>query len=218
MLNSEVLDLIQGRLGNRTGSVIRTKVLSELNEKIRQLELRETLPWFLEDIWEPTAIASQDYIALPSDFLRLNDETNVEVRNTTITPPQWSKLVKVSYAKLREETANAEAQLPAGFAFYGERMYLGPTPDTTYAFRVPYFKRTAPLVDNSSAVSNKWLLEFFNYVTLDTIMFLAKTHLRDVQLQRNIVDELRDARAGVILAVEARLHAGREYLLDDVEN
>jgi hypothetical protein len=91
-------------------------------------------------------------------------------------------------------------------------------PDQVYSFRIPYYKRTDSITDNTSSVTNKWLLNFFNFVTLDTIDLVARTHTRDQNLVISIREELGEARRLMEVAVEARIHAGREYLLDESES
>jgi hypothetical protein len=218
MLNKEVLDLIMKRLGNRTAATLRATVLIELNNKISQLEQGDVLPWFLQDIWLGQTVASQDYVDVISDYLRDDDEGQAEINDTTVSPAVWSKFTKTSYGKLREKTANCTAQLPALYAVHGEKVYFGPAPNQVYSFRVPYYKRSTSVADNTQAVSNKWLLNFFNFVTLDTIDFVARTHTRDNSLVAAIAAELQQAQRLFDIAVEARIHAGRGYLLDDSES
>jgi len=218
MLNKEVLDLIMKRLGNRTSTTLRATALIELNEKIRQLELGETLPWFLQDIWQGQTVANQDYLDVVSDYLREDDEGVAEILDASVSPAVWAKFTKDSYGKLREKSANATATVPALFAVHGEKVYFGPVPDKVYSFRIPYYKRTTSISDNTATVTNKWLTNFFNFVTLDTIDLIARTHTRDQNVVISIRDELSEARRMFEVAVEARIHAGREYLLDDSES
>lgn len=218
MTNKEMLDLIMKRLGNRTTIGLRATVLIELNEKIRQLEQSETLPWFLESVWETQALQNLETIDLPEDYLRDDDDGVPEIRDVSITPPQWTKIGKLSYSQLRVKTANALYQIPKYFAVYGDKVYFGPFPDTDYDFRLPYFKRTEPVVEDTSPISNKWLKNFFNFMTLDTIDAVARTHTRDKELVASISADLNVAHALMTTAIEARIHAGREYLLDETEN
>lgn len=218
MTNAEVLALMMQRFGNRSSTSLKATVLIELNQKIRQLERGPSKPWFLEDIWQGQTVANQDYVDLPSDYLIEDDEGEREIRDTNVSPIAWTKLNKTSYGKLRAQTANAEAQIPVAYAIYGEKAYFGPTPDQVYSFRIPYFKRTTEIADNTQAVSNKFLLEFFNYITLTTVDIVARTHTRDNGLVDRISKQLLEAKDEYFREVEARLHAGREYLLDDEEN
>ncbi len=162
MTNAEMFDLIMKRLGNRTAPTLRATVVTELNEKIRFLDQADEPAWFQEEVWTVNTTANEPTLALPSDYIRDNDEGEPEIHNGT----SWDGIVKVGYNLLRQRTANAQAAVPEGFALYGEKVYFGPTPDSTYGFRLPYFKRTEAVADNNSAITNKWALNFFNF--LDT--------------------------------------------------
>ncbi len=47
---------------------------------------------------------------------------------------------------------------------------------------------------------------------------VARTHTRDAKLVASIETELKLATDKMYKAIEARVHAGREYILDDEEN
>lgn len=214
MTNAEMFDLIMKRLGNRTSPTLRATVVQEINEKIRFLDQADEPAWFQEEIWTPSTVANQGYLDLPADYIRDNDEGEPEIYNGTV----YDRIVKVGYNLLRKQTANATPAIPEGFALYGEKVYFGPTPDAVYLFRLPYFKRTEVVADNSSAISNKWAVNFFNFLTLSTIDIVARTHTRDMKVVQSISQELQVAADKMYKAIEARVHAGREYILDDEEN
>lgn len=215
MTNAQMLDLIMKRFGGRSSTTLRAQTLTELNEQIKQKEQGDVCPWFLKDVWTPSTTANIEYIELPADYIRDDDDANPEIRHPDTG---WDKLTKVGYNRLRAETANALAQIPEGFSIYGERAYFGPTPDAVYSFRLPYFKRTTPVVDNTSEITNKWLINFFNFITLETVDLVARLHIRDYQLVNTIQSELDQARSQFVRAVEAREHAGQTYLLGDEES
>ena len=214
MTNKEMFDFIMQRLGNRTSTTTRAAVVKELNEVIRQMELSDVLPWFMEDIWVQNTSANVDYLDLPTDYIRDDDEGNPEIQTTS----GYRKCPKDGYNNLRATYANLDAAIPEKFAIYGERVYFGPTPDAAYSFRLPYYKRTGDVVDNTSAITNKWLLNFFNFITLCTINIVARTHTRDDKLVSSTSSPLADARKLMWQGIEARIHAGREYLLDNEED
>lgn len=218
MKNSEALALIMKRLGNRNSPTLRATALEELNVKIQELELGPTLPWFLETRWEDVTVANQDYLPLPADFLREVEDGRFKIRNTTVNPSTWVRLTKVSLEKMEDETDNAAAQLPLGYALFGERVYFGPLPDQAYAIKLPYFAKSPAVVDNTADITNKWLLNFFNYLTFEVIDVLAREHIRDQGLvDRNDIP-LRKAKDAFWRAIEARQHTNMEYLLTDSEN
>jgi hypothetical protein len=116
------------------------------------------------------------------------------------------------------ETDGTENAMPEGYAILGDHLYFGPTPDQAYAYKLPYYKHTVPIVDDNAEVSNKWLIDFFNYTTLATLHFFALTHLQGTEIAQKIRPELDYAFDGFARAVESRKHANMDYLLGDQEN
>lgn len=215
MTNAEVLNLIMARFGGRTAPALRAQVLKELNEKIRQLETASVLPHWIEDRWEEVTVGSQDYLALPASFSREVEEGRVKVKNSE---GKWYRLAKVDYETLEDETENFDPALPEGYALFGTRMYFGPTPDKAYDIKVPYYKHTDPIQDNSAEVTNPWLIYAFNYTTLATAQIVATLHIQSAEMVQKIAPELKTAFDIYWRAVEARKHTNMEYLLGNSES
>jgi len=216
--NTEVLNNMMKRLGNRTAPTLRATVLLELNQKIRQLEQGATIPWFLEDRWDDVCVSAQDFLPLPADFLREVEEGQFRVQNINASPVAWANVVKSSYEKVDEAGSSVDPALPLVYALFGVKVYFAPTPDVAYPIRLPYYKRTAEITDTNDVVSNLWLTEFYNFVTLSTLDIVAATHIRDAKLRADILPELQVAADDFWRSVEARQHVNRDYLLDDTEN
>jgi hypothetical protein len=172
-------------------------------------------PWFLEEIAEGALVTDQGYLTLPADFLEETEEGTFEVENSE---GAWTELKKVSKEKLREETANEDPALPEGYAIWGNRFLLGPTPDSTYAYRFDYFSRTEAVLDNASAVTNEWLLEFFNYTTMATLIVVAGQHIQSDAMVVKFKAEQSRNYDQFLKAVTSRQVAGRTYLLTDEES
>jgi hypothetical protein len=217
MKNSEVLDHMLVRFGDRKSPSLRSNLLIELNEKLRQLDQSELIPWFNEKRWETNLVATQPYLDLPSDFIREVEEGKFKIRNTNVSPNLWTPLVKVSLEKLEEETENFDPALPAGYALFGKRVYFGPTPDQAYAIKLPYYGRSGSILDDAAEVTNEWLINFYNFITLDTIDLVARTKVRDEKLVNLIGNELVQAHEHMSRAIEARQHVNMDYLLTDEE-
>ena len=128
-----------------------------------------------------------------------------------------SPLAKMTLDKLRKATQNADPALPEGYALFGSRFYLGPAPDSTYAYRFQYYAASADVADNSSAISNPWLLYFFNYITLQTAFNVVSMHIQSAELAQKMTPALTLARNAFTVAVEARENANLEQLLTDSE-
>jgi hypothetical protein len=215
MTNKELIDLMMARLGGRTAPALRSRLVIELNEKIRQLETGSILPWFMEDKFVGDTVANQDYVDLPADFVREVEEGRFKIKNTE---NKWGRLIKASYEDLEDETENYDAALPEGYALFGDKIYFGPVPDLAYSFKLPYFKRTGEVIDNTSAVTNSWLLEFHHYVTLATLKVVASMHIQSAEIMQKIDPELQTAYDIFWRTIEARKHTNMEYLLTNSEN
>lgn len=218
MTNAQAFDLMMARLAGRTATATRALVVLELNEKIRQLERGPVKPWFLETFVQATMVANQNYIDLPADFLEEDDEGAFRIRNLDATPA-WSdpNPQKVPFEQLEVVADTEDAAIPEGYSVFSGRIYFAPVPDQAYTYKLKYFIRTPAVVDNTDPVTNPWLLEFFNFVSLATCHIVALTHLQSAEIAAKLQPELQDAYNQFWRAVESRKHANMQYLLGDEE-
>ena len=214
MINSEVLDTMQGRLGKRTSSGIRLDCLRELNLAIRELERGAEKPWFLESSTTGTLIAEQDYIDLPTNFLIEIEKGTFEIQNSD---GKWVEMKKTSREKIREVTANVDPAFPEAYAIWGNRFILGPSPDAAYSYRFDDYVRTSPLVDNSTEVSNSWLTEFFDFTVYKALIVVARDHIQSDRVARNCEGAFERAKDAFMRECTARQVANETYLLTDEE-
>lgn len=215
MLNSEVLTTMMGRLGRRLATAMRSTCLSELTLAIQELERAPIKPWFLEETKTGTLVIDQDYIDLPTDFLMEIEEGTFEVRNTATG---WQELTKVARDKLRSATANMASAFPKGYAIWGSKFYLGPTPDVAYSYRFDYYKRSNPIVDNSAECSNFWINEFFNYTTSKALIVIARDHIQSDRMAQNMQGMFNEAEKKFNIEITARKVANETMLLTDEES
>lgn len=214
MQNAEFITNIMQRLGNRRSPELRANVVIELNEKIRQLDQGLSPPWFLETYSTGTTTAGVNYVNVPDGFVREVEEGRFKVQNSE---GQWIPLFKMQIERLEDETENATSAFPEGYALFGSRFYLGPTPDAVYAYKIPCIIRTSPIVDNTQEATNPWILNFFNYISLETVDIVARTHIQSSEIPGKIADQLSQARVDFWRIVEARKHVNMDYLLDNEE-
>jgi hypothetical protein len=217
MTNAQALDLIMKRLGGRSSTTLRATLLLELNNKIAELERGPVKPWFLEtEQTQATTpfVVNQNYIALPADFLLEIEDADFRVQDSN---GKYNPLVKTSYRRLLQETENVDAGLVEGYALFGNRIYLGPKPDIAYSYKFPYLAKSAAIADDSNAITNSWLLEFFNYITLEAAYVMASEHVQSADLMQKLAGPLQAARRAFVQEVEARIHTNRTYLETDQE-
>lgn len=215
MINTEVFDLMAGRLGRRQAPLIRQVCVTELNQAIRELERGPNKPWFLEDSAEDDLVANQGYIELPADFLMEIEEGTFELEHEA---DGWTELTKVARDVLRKNTANCDPAFPEAYSIWGKRFLLGPTPDQAYAYRFDYYKRTESVGDNSSTVTNDWLLEFFDYTTYFALIKVARDHLQNSAKQKEMTDAWLVAKDMYFREIEARKISNETLLLTNEEN
>jgi len=224
MQNSAMLANIMQRFGNRRSLALRETVLYELNRKIEQREQGDILPWFMEAYWRNTStpsavtVAGQNFIELPPNFIREIEEGVFKVLNTNVSPTKWFAMNKVSLEDLEAATESSDPQLPVAYAIFGTQFIFGPTPNAVYQLKLPYSARSLPISDNNDEATNPWIINFYNFITLDTIDLVARTHTKDPQMVQQIGPELQEATDLFWRAVEARQHVNRDYLLDNSES
>jgi len=213
--NSEILNNIAGRLGGRTAPTFRATVLFELMQKIYQLEQGPNPPWFLESYETGQVVIGQNYISVPTGFIREVEEHVLKVKNSD---GGWFELRKCTIEDLEKATESEVNAFPQGYALVGARFYLGPTPDQNYDYKILCFKHSPQVFDNNIEASNPWLVEAYNYITLETIDIVARTHMQSSEIPEKIAAQLGQAREIFWRDVEARKHVNMDYLLTGEEN
>lgn len=217
MTNAEALTLMMARLAGRSAVTTRALVVQELNEKIRQLEQGPVKPWFLETLVTGTMTTGQNFIDLPSAFLEEYEEGAFRVQNLEGV---WSDPdpQKVPIETLEAETDGLDPAIPEGYSLFGDKFYLGPTPDQDYPYKLKCYQRTDAVVDDTASLTNPWLLHFFNFITLATGHVVALTHLQSVEIAAKLKPELDGAYDQFWRAVESRKHVNADYRLGNSEN
>lgn len=207
--NAENLTLAMLRLGSRSSTQLRAQLLLELNKTIRELERGPTRPWFMESRLEGSLTANQDYIALPATFLDELEEGVFRLYNTECE--KWKPLYKKDYDQVQYKSENCDAAFPEYYALHGERMYFAATPDAAYNYRWEAYVRTDAVVDNASETTNKWLIEYYDLVTLMALDKVARLHIRASQVVADIAAPLAKAQDDFWRSVEARQQINRDY-------
>lgn len=216
MTNAEVIDLMMKRLGDRRATVLRAQVLKELNAKIFQLEQGDTLPGFLiEDMTSLVTVADQDYIAVPTGFIREVEEGEFEMQNSE---GSWFELKKIARDKQRRYFRELGTGFPETYALFGNRFYFGYTPDAVYSIRTQLYMHTSPIVDNQDEVTNPWLVQFLNFTTFSALMVIAATHVHSNELIQRFTPEYQVAKDTYWRFIEAQENTNLEQLMGDVED
>lgn len=175
MKNSDIFDLIMGRLGKRSSVSLRAWAVLEMQNKVAQLERGPTQPWFLEKLWQTSTVAGDPVLAVPTDFLCELEETALILTTSTGT-----KYVvrKRTYDVVLEQTSGSDPTIPSYYAIFGNSFVFGPTPKEAYAIVLPYGRKSVAFADNADNAVD-WLAEATNPMIYSTLQAIANDYLQD---------------------------------------
>lgn len=178
MNGDTALDLLMGRLGNRTSADLRAKCLAEMvNVQQNMLERGPTLPWFLEATDDGLAcVAATREVAVPGDFLREHEEGMLLIQDSAGV---WQEMEKDDYdALISYWTYDGTTDPPLHYALVGTNFLLVPLPTAARSMVLTkyYAKDTAP---SDTASTNLWLTYAPNLLIGETGMIMAGQYLQN---------------------------------------
>lgn len=180
---------IQTDLLNRTtySDQVKRAILSEI--RLRQ---RERF-WFNETVTALVAVASQEWISKPANFLFLD---RLEVSENSST----TKLIEKDLNFIKDiNVDNSSVSLPIYFAEYQNRFLLANIPNSAYPINCYYVKQLPALSADSD--TNKWLSAAEDVIVYGAAKKVWATTIRNAsaagvcaQLQSEALSELRQMR------------------------
>jgi hypothetical protein len=192
MTRNEAVAIVKQQLGFRTN--LDETIVTNMQLAQKQLEMGPTLPWFLLSEYSTISTsASEPRLPLPTDFLRMHEESDVLLLNEE---DDEVVLVKDVESVLRGNYFNADAAQPEAYAIVGNNLVLFPTPDASYYVKLRYYQRDVTL---SSNVTNGFLT-WCPYVLIGKAGGLVASALRDSAAQgifRGLENEGRLALAAM---------------------
>lgn len=208
MLRSELVTLIENRLGSRTG--LTARIVAEANlVQSHTLEKGDFLPWFLINAQYVSTAVGDESVEVPSGFLREYDEGGIWVENDD---GSWTQLEKDSYDTLAADTDLTEdLGVPTHYALAGGDIYLFPAVETAGRIKVlGYYADT--LLSAVTDTTNLWLTH-----AADLMAALAGRNvaafLRDGEMLQLFAAEAQAAKARLITDTVARAQAAfRAYV------
>ena len=204
--NSELLDQAMSRLGQRSSTRVRSDIVAEINTTIDRLERAPFLPWFLEQDATLSISTNDTSEALPSDFLREATET----RPWYTEDGDTYYLEKRFYAALQQETPTSLKY----YAIKGETFYFKKTADKAYTVTLPYYAaQTGDFADNSSDVSNLWLLRAHDWVVNEALSKVAAFHVQNEKLAIALRADASSAKWDIINYHESRENEGQDFFV-----
>lgn len=179
LTKAEAITMIQEGLAFRNTD---TGILEALRWAQDQLEMGQTLPWFLrEEDATLNGTASVGFIALPTGFIREDEEADWWV---TVGSEGPKRILKRSWAEVKEhryrlyETSGAvDEGTPLIYALRNARLEVSPVPTATWTMTVTYFKAADDL---TGVTTNAWLENAPDLLWSMAGVFMAKK-LRDAE-------------------------------------
>lgn len=206
MLNSEQLDVWMSRLRSRKSVNLRADVVAEVNAAIVDLERKPFIPWFLEVNTPLTLALDSGNVALPANFsLEREGWRPYYVLEGTVyylTKRVEGKVV----GHVTEKTS------PQIYGIIGDTLEFRPLADQEYTLNFYYYARTdGGFADDGSAVSNLWLLNVPEWVFAKAAVIVARMHLRNEELARDMAQLEIRSKTDAYKYHEARKHQNQDY-------
>ena len=134
--------------------------------------------------------ASQEYVALPSDFVEL-DKLEVTVSSTKRPMRQRE------YGEIVAMRPGSSSGQPTDFALYRNRLELFRTPDTTYTLTIHYVRTLTVL--SADADTNTWLTDAEELIRLHAKADLYANVIRNMKA----ATDMRTMENDVLLRMES---------------
>lgn len=122
-----------------------------------------------------TTSTSAQYVALPSDFLEMQ---NVELTSTS--PPRRLLYATSDRSDDVREQKDDKTGIPVWYTIEGAAIQLNPTPDTSYTIQMNYYK-DVPALSVAGDSGNNWLLVSHPDIYLYSTLMQASPYLMDPQ-------------------------------------
>ena len=157
---AEAIARIQQGIGFR--SDLNAVILRALRDAQTLLETGQTLPWWLLSTTTTIVGVSGDtYVALPTGFIRFDDEVDIEYNDTTIGDATYPVSL-VDYADLsalgRDPVTEVRSTGGARWlAIRGDRLYIAPTPQAVFTISASWYEQDEDLGNLDDDESNRWL-------------------------------------------------------------
>lgn len=215
MNGDAALNLMMARLGGRTNATIRANALIEMQLAQDFFQQKMSfIPWFLQVDYTDAAfvtVAAQEYVALPSDFARLDDEWGALYYKDTERSEvdQWVRVKKGTYDIFKDKYFDGDSQDPSLFDIIGQRIYMRPIPDQARDLRMLYYKKDTSPTD--TAATNLWLTHAPNWLIGEAGAVVAGLHIKDMEAAEFFAVLAKQAKDFLYTETIARKVTGQSY-------
>jgi len=205
MLRDDAVAIVKRRLGNRIGT-LDAAIIDEMKLAQTIFEHDAFLPWFLlTELTTISTVASQERIAVPTNFLRETERGGFLIMDAENT---WQQVLKDDYSALR--AVNQSEGLPTHYALTGVNFRLFPTPDQAYVLNLIYFAQDAVLSTN---VENQWLKWAPDLFIAQTAFQMAQNHFLDPNVLGVLAGQVREGKASLRRLDGARRATQHRYIM-----
>jgi hypothetical protein len=209
MINKEIYDLVLQRVSRTGDAVLRPSLSTELMLVLQALDNSPFHPWFLVAKGDLTTTENLETVPLPADFLDLVEDSKMWL----YTGLTWQKLVRGYAEDIEEKFANTEPDTPVVYTIVGQDLFLGPTPDGVYNLKFKYFKSTVVPPDDTATVTNAWIKQCPDIVSLLTASRVAKYRLRNDALAKDLQTQADLLLGNLFKLNESRKHTDMDYTI-----
>jgi len=186
-----IIEIISGRLGDRTG--LDPKIILELEVvQVNFEKSGEDLPWFLTVDDETLTVPAAQFKSLPTGFLR---ERHVFKTTTEYT--------KVDREDLKPDSS---AGCPI-YAIQGDVLYLPDKDTKAVSLEITYYKAASILEAKSG--TNGWS-DNFPSLLIAMVGRVVARFLRDMEAAKIFSEDLKEALFAYRKEIVAREESGRE--------
>lgn len=210
MTPNDLITILKLRLANSNDSNLDSGIISIANLVQERLEQGPELPWFLFNDTNVlgtnlSTVASTETVALPSDFLREEEELEyvLFVYDADESDP-WVPLPRESYNKAKAKYT--ESGQPKYYEILGSNLYLRPIPDAVYTLRLLYFGADDDIIAGQPA--NNWLTYASDWIMAETGLILTSDVVPMPSLAEHYREEAQRAQRRITYETIARREAG----------
>jgi len=210
MLRDAAVDLLMLRLGNRTDTAMRDKIIAEMAQVITtKLEGEFPLPWFLltRDATLVT-VADTETVAVPTNFLGEWEDgglARIDANGKEV------KLVRDDYATIRDRKDGSGT--PDYYDLVGDNYYLRDIPDAVISLVVWYFATAVSIAGtygDAANVENGWLKHASDLVLAETGLVIAGQYLQSKEMVAGFAAQAAAARARLDTKITEREESNKQ--------
>jgi hypothetical protein len=212
MTPDDMVTMIKGRLANSNDSTLDAIIITVANVVQERLEQSAQLPWFLFTDTHvtgnhPVTVADLGQVALPSDFIREDEEQEYSLFYfQDPLQPAYKPLIRDTFSVLNSDSELLGTGIPTKYDIMGLNIYLRKIPDAVYRLRLLYFASDDDIEAGSTV--NLWMKYASDWIMAETGLIMATDYvMMDAQAQ-HFREEAQRAQRRIKIDTIARNEAG----------